>query len=256
MDAGFYTAAAGMQLEFNLENVLADNLANMQTTGYKDRSLVQEAFQQQLTKLTNVAGTNGTTQSLVGTVGEAPVVRDYGVDLTIGAPRYTGQSLDTMIAGDGFFTVKNGNQTLLTRNGNFYRSAAGQLVTKEGYQVLDSTGKPIAVPAGTLTFERNGGLAVNGVASNVSLGLARLPAGQPVTRVGTSYYVGPGTKLAPGTAGVAVMQGYLEGSNVDLATQTTDMMAAQRTYQADSHMLQVEDEATGLAVTDLGKVAS
>lgn len=256
MDTGVYTAANAMLAQFNIENNIADNLANMETPGYKTHQAVLQEFSSVL------AGTNTSYdqpvsfQTLnVGNVGQAPTVRDYGLDLSMGSPRHTGSPLDAMIDGNGFFTVQSGGQVLLTRNGNFQRSATGDLVTGQGYPVLDANGKPIVVPEGSLTINRNGQLSVNGKAG-VTLGLAQVPTGQPLSEVGGGYYVGPGTKVQAGAQGVAVLQGYLEGSNVDMTAQTTAMISAQRAYEAASKMLQIEDSAVGLVVTDFGKVNS
>ncbi|MGH2410623.1 MAG: flagellar basal body rod C-terminal domain-containing protein, partial [Chloroflexota bacterium] len=85
-------------------------------------------------------------------------------------------------------------------------------------------------------------------------GLANVAAGQPLTDVGNGYFSGPSTALAANAPNTAVVQGYLETSNVDMTTQTTAMLSAQRAYQADAQMLQMQDNTMGLAVADLGKV--
>ena len=254
MDTGVYTAASAMLAQFNIENNISDNLANMNTPGYKAQQGVLQDFSQVLAGTTNAYGEPVSSQaSLVGNTGQAPTVRDYGLDLSMGAPKHTGSSLDLMVAGNAFFKVKSGTQTLLTRNGNFQRSATGDLITNNGYQVLDSNGKVIKVPQGNLTIDRNGQLSVNGK-PGVTIGLAQVATGQPLAEVGGGYYVGPGTAVKAGTQGIAVLQGYLEGSNVDMTAQTTAMMSAQRAYEAASKMLQIEDATVGLAVNDFGKV--
>jgi flagellar basal body rod protein FlgG len=256
MDDGLYIASSAMLTQFNVENNISDNLANLQTPGYKGHTPVLEDFLQVLQSSQDGEGPGVSTLPLsLGSIGQAPVIRDLGLDLAQGTPHYTGATFDTMIVGNGFFTVKSGTRTLLTRNGNFHLTAMGALVTNEGYAVLDATGKPITIPSGsTFSIDRGGVLLVNGVASG-RLGLAQVPVGKPLTEASGGYYVGPGTAIPPGSTGVAVLQGYLEGSNVDLTTQTTAMMAAQRAYQADSQMLQAQDATLALAVTELGKVS-
>lgn len=255
MDSGISATAVGMLDQFNVENNIADNLANLQTPGYKERTAVLQDFSQVL--LSNQLDPSlGASSRLVG-IGNfsgPPTIRDYGLNLSQGAPRYTGSPHDFMVVGNGFFRVQAGNQALLTRKGTFQRSAAGLLTTSEGYSVLDAAGRPIHVPQGTLGVSHGGELLLNGKPFT-RLGLATVPVGTPLKQTGGGYYLGTGTPLAGGAQGVAVLQGYLESSNVDMTTQTTAMIAAQRAYQADAKMMQIQDDTLGLAVNDLGKVS-
>lgn len=251
MDTGIYNSAYGMMAEFNTENTISDNLANLQTPGYKEHSSVLQNFS---TALYNSQGGAGAQASgAIGNFGYAPTVRDVGMNLAQGAPKYTGSPMDFMVVGNGLFRVRAGNQVLLTRNGNFHQAANGQLQTVEGYPVLDAGGQPITVPQGTATIDQGGNLKVNGK-QVARLGLAGVAAGRPLTDVGNGYLSGASTLLAPGAANTAVVQGYLETSNVDMTTQTTAMLSAQRAYQADAQMLQMQDDTMSLAVSDLGKV--
>lgn len=253
MDTGIYSSAAGMYAEFNSENNISDNLANLQSPGFKEKSAVLQDFTTALYnsqgELNGVAG----VATPIGNFGYAPTVRDYGLNLAQGTPKYTGSPLDLMVVGNGFFRVRAGNQTLLTRNGNFHRAANGQLQTVEGYPVLDDTGAPITIPTGTIAFDRGGNLLVNGKPA-ARLALANVPTGQPLTDVGNGYFSGTSTAIPANAPNTAVMEGYLESSNVDMTTQTTAMLTAQRAYQADAQMLQMQDNTLGLAVSDLGKV--
>lgn len=287
MDSGLYTSAVGMLGEFNVENGITDNLANMQTPGYKERTAVQENFSDLLLSSqggqageageAGVAGVAGASlaypgtgigpggtmlgggpaqaASAIGRFGQAPHIRDYGLNLAQGNPRYTGSPHDLMIVGDGFFQARAGKGILLTRNGSLHRSAAGVLQTAEGYPLLGTNGRPIKAPPGVMAVGQAGDVSVDGVRVG-RLALARVPTGQPLNEAGGGYYVGPGRPLTvTGARTTGVLQGYLESSNVDMSTQMSSMLAAQRAYQADSKMLQMQDETMGLAVNDLGKVS-
>ncbi len=251
MDTGIYNSAYGMMAEFNTENTISDNLANLQTPGYKEHSSVLQNFSTAL--YNSQTGAGAQASGAIGNFGYAPTVRDVGMNLAQGAPKYTGSPMDFMVVGNGLFRVRAGNQVLLTRNGNFHQAANGQLQTVEGYPVLDAGGQPITVPQGTATIDQGGNLKVNGK-QVARLGLAGVAAGRPLTDVGNGYLSGASTLLAPGAANTAVVQGYLETSNVDMTTQTTAMLSAQRAYQADAQMLQMQDDTMSLAVSDLGKV--
>jgi len=253
VDTGIYSSAAAMYAEFNTENNISDNLSNLQTPGFKEKSSVLQDFTAVLSSTAGDQNGVAGAETAVGNFGYAPTVKDYGLNLAQGAPKYTGSPLDLMVVGNGFFRVQAGNQTLLTRNGNFHRAANGQLQTVEGYPLLDANGGAVTVPQGQVTFDRAGALMVNGK-PGARVGLANVAAGQPLTDVGNGYFSGPSTALAANAANTAVVQGYLETSNVDMTTQTTAMLSAQRAYQADAQMLQMQDNTMGLAVTDLGKV--
>lgn len=257
MDAGFYTSAVGMLDGFNVESNISDNLANMETPGYKERTPVLSDFSRVLYNSQQALGVAPVAQEMVATpigrYGLAPTITSYGLNLAQGNPKYTGNPLDLMIVGNGFFSVRAGNGTLLTRNGSFHRTAAGILQTADGYPVLGSNGQPLKVPSGTLEVNQNGEILSQGKRVG-RLALASVPTGRPLDQVGAGYYRGPSQRVAAG-AQVGVLQGYLEMSNVDMATQMSSMMAAQRAYQEGSRMLQMQDDTMSLAVSDLGKVS-
>lgn len=255
MDAGIYTSAIGMMDQFNVENSIADNLANLQTPGYKERSAVIQDFSSVLYNNQQDTGSGvGSVDSPIGRLALPPTIRDFGLNLAQGSARHTGSPRDLMIAGNAFFRVRSGNQILLTRDGSFQRSARGLLTTREGYPVLDAAGKPIQLPQGQFETSRTGELLANNKPI-ARIALASVPVGTPLKEVTGGYYSGPGTLLPARPQGVAVLQGYLETSNVDMATQTSNMIAAQRAYQADAKMLQIQDDTFGLTVNELGKVS-
>jgi flagellar basal-body rod protein FlgG len=108
------------------------------------------------------------------------------------------------------------------------------------------------VPEGTIQVSEDGAIAVEGRAVG-RLAFARVPTGQPLPTADSGYFRGPGQPVAAGRGTLVVAQGYLETSNVDLATETTRMLAAQRSYQANARLMQMQDDTLGLAVNDLGK---
>ena len=254
MDSGFYTSAVGMLNQFNVEDSISNNLANMQTPGYMGRVASIEDFSQTLLNSQNAYGpVDQNVQTPIGKIGLPPVIQSYGLDLSQGAPRYTGAPLNMMVAGNAFFTVRNGAQTVLTRNGSFHQSATGALLTAEGYPVLNAAGTPITLPQGTVNISREGVIQVDGKVVD-RLGLAQVPVGSPLQDLGSGYYGGQSTPVPANPTGIAVMQGYVASSNVDVTAQTDALLAAQRSYQANSQMLQIEDTTMGLTVNDFGKV--
>ncbi len=254
MDSGFFTSAIGMLDGFNVENNISDNLANLQTPGFKERTPVLSDFSKDLYNSQLALGVWPQQAAFqVGTLGQAPQIASYGLNLAQGNPKYTGSPLDIMLVGNAFFRVRNGGATLLTRNGSLHRDAAGHLMTPDGYSVLGTNGQPLVVPSGTLEVSRDGVLRVDGKQVG-QLALAQVPVGRPLAEAGGGYFAGPGQAVSPRAQGIGVLQGYLETSNVDMASQMSQMLSAQRAYQADSQMLQMQDSSMSLAVNDLGKL--
>lgn len=239
---------------FNVESNISNNLANLNTPGFKERTPVLEDFSKVLYNSQLGDGLMPSpVAATIGPLAQAPSITSYGLNLAQGNPKYTGSPLDLMLVGNAFFSVRSGNKVLLTRDGSFHRTATGTLVTSEGYNVLGAGGQPLKVPSGTLEVNRWGELFVNGKQVG-RLALASVPVGRPLSEAGGGYFVGPGRALPRFARGVGVLQGYVESSNVDMSNQMSSMMAAQRAYQANSKMLQMQDDTMSLAVNDLGKV--
>lgn len=256
MDSGYFTSAVGMLDGYNIENNVSNNLANMQTPGYKERSAVLQDFTRVLYNTQQQMGLSPQPVATpIGNFGLAPVIDHYGLNLEQGSPHYTGNPLDLMIVGNAFFRVRAGGHTLLTRNGSLQRSSTGLLVTSEGYSVLGRNGLPIKTPPGTVTVTQSGEVLVDSKRVG-QLSLARVPVGRPLAESSGGYFQGPGQTLPANAPAVGVLQGYLESSNVDLSSEMSTMMSAQRAYESNSRMLQIQDNTMSLAVNDLGKAAS
>lgn len=255
MDSGYYTSAVGMMTDFTVESQVTDNMSNQNTPGFRERTAVLGDFQQELLRAQapGEALAAGSGEVALGSLATAPQVQRFGLNLAQGAPRYTGNPLDMSVIGNGFFTVRAGGQTLLTRNGSFHRGADGTLLAGAGYPVLGAGGRPLRVPNGTISVAHDGTVSVDGRTAG-RLALATVPVGRPLTETTPGYYAGPGQPVTAGNGTVAIAQGYLEGSNVDLATEMTRLMSAQRSYQANAQLLQMQDQTIGLAANDLGKV--
>ena len=140
MDSGFYAACAGLKARTQALEIVANNLANLNTTGYR----AQDASFQSLL----VGGAVNSANPLNRAINDFGVLSGSRVDLKTGNLESTGNALDLAIEGNGFFAVQAGGEVFYTRNGNFRVSSTGQLVTSEGDPVLGEQG-PISVPSGT-----------------------------------------------------------------------------------------------------------
>jgi flagellar basal-body rod protein FlgF len=244
VDSGFYAACAGLGAKTQALDVVANNLANLNTTGYR----AQEAtFRSLLT---------GTAHSGVNPLNRA--VNDFGVlggsrlDLSSGSLEQTGNPLNLGIEGAGFFVVQTRGGTLYTRNGNFRLSANGQLSTAEGDPVLGEQG-PILVPSGNVSIGPDGTLSVDGAVAG-KLRLVEFAPGADLQSVGASYYsAGKDTpKAAPGAS---VRQGMLEGSNVSPVSAAVSLIAVQRQAEMLQRALSTfYSEFNHIAASDLPRV--
>src|SRR5258708_10419799 len=231
MDSGYYAACAGLRARAQALDLMASNLANSQTSGYRAQSTV---FQSVMAAQSPTA-----LPPLNRAVNEA--VNEFGVlgsrvlELAPGNFEHTGGNLDLALEGPGFFAVQAGSgvgaDVLYTRNGAFRVSAKGQLVTTDGNAVLGDQG-PLQLPSGDVAIGPDGTVSVNG-ANAGKLRVAEFAPGTALHAEGSSYYLAPGGSARAGTAS-AGRQGMLESSNVNAVTAAVALITVQR----EAEMLQ------------------
>ena len=253
MIRALYTAASGMAAQQANIDTVANNLANVNTAGFKkSRMEFQDLVYQQIT----VPGSDTSTSADV-----APVGLEIGLgtrpiatarDFSTGNLKATNAPLDIGLQGAGFFqiTMPSG-ETGYTRSGAFHLSADGQLVTSEGYQV--QPGITIPKDATSISISKDGVVSVQiaGQTSTQQVGSLELatfqnPAG--LRALGGNTYAetsvsGTPTTGAPGTEGMGTLtQGFLEDSNVSVVEEMVNMILGQRAYEANSRVVKAADE--------------
>jgi flagellar basal-body rod protein FlgG len=243
-----YTAASGLNSQQTRLDTIAANIANSSTPGYKSTRV---DFKDALyTTMENPAGADEAVNLEAGT---GVVIGATTTDFTDGALIATGQPLDFAITGDGFFTVQNENgETLYTRNGSFASTPMdGQnyLVTAQGYFVLDSEGNRITIPDGVSNFSvTSAGIFNTADGDTGRLGLTSFSNPDGLDGVGNSCFRATAVSGEPEEAvNVAVVQGSVEGSNVNLASEMTMLIRSQRAFSLASRALQTADDMEGLA---------
>ena len=264
MIRGMYAATAGMMTMLSRVQTISNNLANVNTPGFREDTLRITSFPQQLmARLFNGGNPQLIGASINGVVNESVATR-----FTQGSLRQTEGQLDMAINGDGFFAVQTTQGVRYTRDGSFRRDGNNQLVTAQGDLVLSAQGTPITVPPGAISVSPEGQLRVTPLTTNGQTG----PIDQPVAQIGVYTVAEPGQlrktsgnlfedptglaqPAAQGAAGLStVHQGFLESSNVDPTRAMADMMVAQRSYEASAQMLKLQDDITARAVSDLGRL--
>ncbi|GAB4475396.1 MAG: flagellar basal-body rod protein FlgF [Anaerolineales bacterium] len=250
MIKGLYAAASAMLANLYRHGLLAHNIANVDTPGFKQVLTSLDDF-----KETSVIYPPGPTAGLadlrwVGDIGLGVQTSSEITDFLQGGLRNTGHPFDLAIQGEGFFRIQTPDGERYTRDGRFYRDVDGNLVTVDGYQVLDDGGQPINLPEGEFSVSPEGNLLVNGqIVATLGLAAFEDPSSE-LTRDGSNYFAAEGgpTSDAVGT----VAQGYLEMSNANPAQLMTQMIAVARAYEAAQKMVQTQDELLGKAISSLG----
>jgi len=248
MDNGFYAATTALDTNLRLQEVVARNLANVRTVGYKRQVPVVENFNMILNDLAGITPT--VDPALVN-------IAEVASDFRPGTLTHTGSPLDMAIEGDGFFVLQTTDGLRYTRAGNFTRASDGTLVTDWGARVV-GTGGAIQIPAqvaevkvlpdGTIVGRDGSGQT----AVSIDLGkfkVVTFPPDVPLTPSGYATFV----PAPPETAGTEapqskVRQGYVEQSNVNPVDELVQMITVLRNFQAAQRvLLSMQDAAKQLA---------
>jgi flagellar hook protein FlgE len=252
-----FSGISGLRVHQDMLDVTSANIANVNTTGYKGSSTT---FEETLSQNLSGAGAPGAT--IGGTnptqVGLGVQLAGTSTDMTAGSTQLTGRSTDLAINGDGFFVVNNNGQTEYTRAGSFSLDSAGQLVEPDGAILQSAAGGNLdlsALSTGTYvswSIASNGDVnAVDSTGATTTLGtlaMATFTNPDGLVRVGdTSFQAsansGAAQVGAPATGARGTLSaGYLEMSNVDLSTQLTNLIIAERGLQANSRVITTSDE--------------
>jgi flagellar basal body rod protein FlgG len=235
MIRGFYTALSGIVSSMTRQAVVADNIANTNTVGFKQSRTSQDDFELQIM---NSQGPE------LGELGTGAIPTGLTLDTSQGPLQETNNQTDMAVEGDGLFVVRTGGGVAYTRAGDFQVDATGTLVTEQGYQVLDTAGHTIQ-PGQTFTVGSDGTIVETGQ----RIALVAWPPGG-VTRLGQNLYSAGGA-LTPATG--SIRQRMLEGSNTDMALAMTDLISLERNFQMSSRALSLQDGSIGDAV-QLGRL--
>jgi len=247
-----WTAASGMQSQQTNIDVIANNLANVNTTGFKkSRADFQDLMYQNM-KTTGSPSTN-TTQVPTGIqIGLGTRLAAVTKLFTSGDFTQTGNDLDMAIEGDGFFQIQMPDgTTAYSRAGAFKKDSTGRIVTSDGYPLLPE----IVIPTnatkisigndGTVSVTQAGQTAPTNV-GNIQLAQFANPAG--LAAQGKNLFLqtdasGNATTGTPGQTGIGtITQGFLEMSNVNVASEMVNMIVGQRAYEINSKAVQASDE--------------
>ncbi len=246
MQASMYNALFGaLTQEHRLANI-ANNLANVNTTGYKRESL---AFKDVFVRfghnmLDPIAALN--EESLLPVPDEMAQIRIAlsHIDFSQGSLQKTGNPLDVALHGEGFFKVRTPQGVFYTRNGNFHLTPEGQLVNSQNYPVLGNDGEINLEPGGQVYIAPNGQITVNDEGVGL-LQVVNFANPQVLEKVGQNLFrIRDGAQAVEEPAeNVSVISGYLEGANVNVVQEMVSMIETHRLFEAYQKVMRTTQEA-------------
>jgi flagellar basal body rod protein FlgG len=240
MIKGIYTSVAGMHTAQARQQVLAANLANGNTPGYKSDDVTSESFESLLARIVQ-PDTPGTGAEGAG--------RKF--DLGQGTLTTTGVPTDMALDGDGFFVLDGPDGPLYTRAGRFSRDAQGMLRSPDGLSVQGSDGQPLVVPQGTVSVGSDGTISAG--TPPISVGQVRVVTLDPasLSRAGMATFT---STDAPSPAGARVVSGVLEASNVDVTAVMTSLTMLNRAFEAGREAVQLQNDTLNASVNQVGSL--
>jgi flagellar basal-body rod protein FlgG len=252
MNAALWAAKTGLDAQQTEMAVISNNLANVNTTGFKqDRAVFEDLLYQNQTQAG--ADTSQTTQSPSGmSIGTGVQVMATEKNYSQGGLTQTGNPLDVAIQGQGFFQVQMPDGTLAyTRDGTFQTNAQGQLVTSSGYLVQPGITIPQGAQSVTIGSDGTVSVTLAGQSAPTQIGQLQLanfinPAGlSPIggNLLEQSAASGSPQTGSPGTNGFGTLsQGELESSNVNVVEELVNMIQTQRAYEMNSKAISTVDQ--------------
>ncbi len=227
-------------------DVIANNLANMQTSGFKSQSVVFEEYQMAKAQME----APDRPDSIVSYVVDRASFRDFSP----GGMRQTDAPLDVAIGGKGFFTVQTPDGVRYTRDGGFQIDANGQLVTASGYTVLGEAGPITFNPEDSGIVVGKDGTVATSAGEKGRLQIVQFDDPALLKAEGDNLF-SAGNAVAQPADDPRVMQGMLEGSNVSAVSEMSNMVEVSRAYQSLARMIETTDELRRSTLSTLSRVS-
>lgn len=246
---GIYSSATAMLTQKNKLDVIANNIANSTTTGYKSDMLISQSFEDMLISRVNDSKITSQVKE-VGPFNTGIHVDSVVTDFKCGSMVSTGKTTDVGITTDGFFTVETPQGIRYTRDGAFTLTNEGVLVNQDGFPVMGESGE-ITLTSDEFSIKQNGEITQDGETIDKLLitdfddyTLLRKESGNLYQNTGAN-------EMEPEK--LDIRQGFLESSNVSIVDNLVDMMTVYRNYETNQKMIQTMDSTLGKAV-ELGRI--
>ncbi len=251
MMKGFYNLTSGMLSQGRRLDVVANNMTNVSTAGYKAEQYTDRTFDEVMA--VRIGNKIKTPYQELPTYQAYILAPDHlYTDFTQGSFEETTLPLDFAIQGEGFFAIQMADGVAYTRAGSFTLDNEGYLCLSELGRVLDREGNPIQLPTDKLDPDSQGNLYTQGGQYLGTLGVFMFEDNQALERNPYGLFIGQGAQV---NEDVTILNKWVERSNVDLVKEMVSMMATQRTLQSAAQMSQIYDEVIKRAVNDIGRLA-
>ncbi len=249
MSGAIYMAAAGaMNNKLRLE-IISNNIANVNTSGYKEDRINFKGFE-----LINSSDVQEINQNIPKVL--LPIALGTKPDFTAGNMQHTGNKLDVALEGDGYFSIKTPDGIRYTRSGNFTLNNEGLLVTQAGFPVLGDGGeiKIADIDDKNFVIDEKGRITVDNKEIN-SLKIVDFATTNSLKKVGDTLFAMEDPSVSEITPEkIKVKEGFLEGSNVNAVMSMINMIEAIRGYETYQKIIRSIDEVTGKTVNEVGRI--
>ena len=260
MVRGLYTAWTGLRNEEKRMDVVTNNMANADTTGFKKVDVTAQSFERHLAVKIDDPTVGINLKQGIGGMNPGVKIGETYYDMSQGNFRLTEDQYNFALSGNGFFTISTTNKsgetsTRYTRDGDFTVTRDGYLVTKDGDYVLAEGGNRIQIPDANLVkiIVNEMGEIYSGNNYVAKLQLVDFQSYDALSSYGENMYEAvDGAVQTPAQA--KVTQGYLEMSNVNMVTEMVDMIAISRAYETNQKMVQAIDQTLDKAVNEIGRL--
>ena len=238
MPYGMYLSADGAIAQQTRLETIANNMANVDTLGFKrELAVFQARAAESIQRGLEMPGDGG-----MNDLGGGTMIRQTKTDHSAGPMKRTGTPSDVAITGDGFFLAEKGDKQYLTRAGNFTLNERGELVTSQGYKVLSDSGSPIVInPNVRYEISSSGGIRQQG-STPQNLALVRPNSLGDLAKAGENLFR-PLADVQPLSANERqVASGFLEGSGVKPTSEMVHLIETTRAIEANVNLLQTQDQ--------------
>jgi flagellar basal-body rod protein FlgF len=232
VNSGIYTAYSGMQAQLDALEILANNLANINTTGFKEDKAFFAYLNQSMDGSQQSSDLNATVNRTVQTLG--------ALNAAEGSLNATGRELDVAIEGNGFLAIKAPNGVRYTRNGNLHLDPKFVLTTSDGYPVLGATsGRPITLGPGALRINEDGDVLLNDEVID-RLKVVSIGDLSKITKEGNSLFATSASPESIKASNAKIKSGYLEQSNVNAVASIVRMVNILRHFESIQKSMNLE----------------
>lgn len=256
---GLYTAYTGMLNEQYRMDIMSNNLANADTTGFKKEGSTSQSYAEVLAVKIKDTTENPNTPKKLGNMSLGVKIGETYTDFSQGSLRDTGNTFDLALSGNGFFNIEFTNKagetsTKYTRDGGFTLTKEGYLVTKDGDYVLGKNGRiQLSTMAGQTAIEENGDIYQDGQFMG-SLQITQFEDTNYLTHYGeTMWDAKEGAEFSDATD-FKIHQGYLEMSNISVVKEMVNMITISRQYESNQKLIQTYDDTLDKSVNQVGRI--